>query len=247
MGYDLRDLALDVVELPLDLGKLRDDLRRFVVAAEHQLEQRRASVLEGAPRRLLADEFQAGDQQVDGLERDVGFGGGVFRAQRDHILLEVLGRLLIGCAVVGLAVGFQGFPGREGQQVLVVLIVGRILRVDGGVACSLVRIGGLRSEGVGEGGGGAAVGCEGGGAAGGRLRLLGGCGAGQDGDGVFPGRIVVGGLEQHAVALLGGAFVAGDGHVRAAGAFAGHLGLEGRVDAAHRAVRVDDQVGVRIA
>ena len=74
MGYDLRDLALDVVELPLDLGKLRNDLRRFVVAAEQQLEQRRASVLEGAPRRLFADELQAGDQQVDGLDRDVGFG-----------------------------------------------------------------------------------------------------------------------------------------------------------------------------
>ena len=80
----------------MDLGKLRDDLRRFVVAAEHQLEQRGAPVLEGAPRRLLADEFQAGDQQVDGLDRDVGLGGGVFRAQRGHILLEVLGRLIIG-------------------------------------------------------------------------------------------------------------------------------------------------------
>ena len=43
------------------------------------------------PRRLLADEFQAGDQQVDGLDRDVGFGGRVFRAQRGHVLLEVLG------------------------------------------------------------------------------------------------------------------------------------------------------------
>ena len=96
LGYDLRDLALDVVELPLDLGKLRNDLRRFVVAAEHQLEQRRASVLEGAPRRLLADEFQAGDQQVDGLDRDVGFGGRVFRAKRGHVLLEVLGGLIIG-------------------------------------------------------------------------------------------------------------------------------------------------------
>ena len=96
MGYDLRDLALDVVELPLDLGKLRNDLRRFVVAAEHQIEQRRASVIEGAPRRLLADEFQAGDQQVDGLDRDVGFGGRVFRAQRGHVLLEVFGGLIIG-------------------------------------------------------------------------------------------------------------------------------------------------------
>ena len=49
------------------------------------------------------------------------------------------------------------------------------------------------------------------------------------------------------MALLGGPFVAGDGHVRAAGSFAGHLGLEGRVDVAHGAVRVDDQVGARVA
>ena len=49
------------------------------------------------------------------------------------------------------------------------------------------------------------------------------------------------------MALLGGAFVAGDGHARAAGAFAGHLGLEGRVDVAHGTVRVHDQVGARIA
>ena len=55
-----------------------------------------ASVLESAPRRLFADELQAGDQQVDGLERDVGFGGGVFRAQRGNVLLEVLGGLIIG-------------------------------------------------------------------------------------------------------------------------------------------------------
>ena len=100
----------------------------------------------------------------------------------------------------------------------------------------------MRGEGVGGGGG-----CGGGAAAGGRFRLLGGCGAGQSGDGVFPGGIVVRGLEQRAVALLGGPFVAGDGHVRAVGSFAGHLGLEGRVDVAHGAVRVDDQVGARVA
>ena len=163
-------------------------------------------------------------------------------------MLEVLGRLIVG-RHVGLAIGFQGILGREGQQVLVVVVVGRILRVDDDVACSLVCVGGLRGEGVGGGGSGGAGGggCGSGAAAGGRLRLLGGCGAGQGGDGVLPGRIVVCGLEQHAVALLGGPFVAGDGHACAAGAFAGHLGLEGRVDVAHGAVRVDDQIGARIA
>ena len=106
----------------------------------------------------------------------------------------------------------------------------------------------MRGEGVGEGSGGVdGGGCGSGAAPGERLRLLDGCGAGQGGDGVLPGRIVVRGLEQRAVALLRGLFVAGDGHACADRSFAGHLGLEGRVDVAHGAVRVDDQVGARIA